>query len=145
MLLRWHSALLGEVSPVEFIPVAEQTGLFGILDQWVVRNAFAKFNQLKKHLNGNFILSINLSSASLTSLDLAGFIIKQAKINDIMPSEVEFEVTETFASDSENYPLLNELSQLGFGLTIDDFGVHHTSLSQLIQYPIKNIKFGRKF
>ena len=145
VLLRWHSALLGEVSPAEFIPIAEQTGLFGLLDQWVIKNAFAQFANLKHHIGGHILLSINLSSASLTSLDLAGFIVKQARINGTLPSDVAFEVTETFAADSQNYPLLKELSQLGFGLTIDDFGVHHTSLSQLIQYPIKNIKFGRSF
>lgn len=58
---------------------------------------------------------------------------------------VEFEITETFAAESQSFPLLHELSKLGFGLTIDDFGSGYTSLSQLVQYPVQKIKLDRQF
>ncbi|MBF8999183.1 putative bifunctional diguanylate cyclase/phosphodiesterase [Vibrio nitrifigilis] len=145
VLLRWHSKHLGDVSPKEFIPVAEQTGLFNLLDRWVIKTAFSQYTTLRKVLNESLQLSINLSTATLTSLELANFIDKQAHKHQISPNMVAFEITETFTADKQNYLLLTELNHLGFGLTIDDFGVHHTSLAQLLQYPVKNIKFGRHF
>jgi EAL domain-containing protein (putative c-di-GMP-specific phosphodiesterase class I) len=63
----------------------------------------------------------------------------------VTPHLIDFEITETFASDSQSYLLLHELAQMGFKLTIDDFGSGYTSITQLVEYPVQKIKFDREF
>ncbi|PAR34112.1 biofilm architecture maintenance protein MbaA [Vibrio metoecus] len=145
VLLRWQSDLLGDISPDEFIPIAEQTGLFGTIDRWVVSQAFREFSDLQAMFNEPIQVSINLSSAELNSLKLAQFIHQQARTYQVPPQWIDFEITETFAADSQSFPLLHELSRLGYGLTIDDFGSGYTSITQLVQYPVQKIKFDRQF
>ncbi len=145
VLLRWQSEKLGDISPDEFIPIAEQTGLFGSIDRWVVKQAFAQFNTIQALFDQPQKIAINLSSAELDSLHLAEFIEQQAKNYNVIPPLIEFEITETFAAESQSFPLLHELSRLGFGLTIDDFGSGYTSITQLVQYPVQKIKLDRLF
>ncbi|WP_376712163.1 putative bifunctional diguanylate cyclase/phosphodiesterase [Vibrio ruber] len=145
VLLRWESVKLGEISPDEFIPIAEQTGLFGDIDRWVIRKAFEEFATLQNLQDEPKKIAINLSSAELNSLKLAEYIEALATTYQIPVHLVEFEITETFAAESQSFPLLHELSKLGFGLTIDDFGSGYTSLSQLVQYPVQKIKLDRQF
>ncbi|ELE5892861.1 EAL domain-containing protein [Vibrio fluvialis] len=145
VLLRWESEQLGEVSPDEFIPIAEQTGLFGLIDRWVVESAFAELNTLRNLFTQPVQISINLSSAELDSQHLAQFIHQQAQLHHVTPRWVDFEITETFAADSKSFSLLHELSRMGYGLTIDDFGSGYTSIAQLVQYPVHKIKFDRAF
>ncbi len=145
VLLRWQSELLGEVYPDEFIPIAEQIGLFGTIDRWVIMQTFREFARLQAISNDPMQISINLSSAELNSLKLAEFIHLQANLYKVDPQWVDFEITETFAADSQSTSLLYELSNSGYGLTIDDFGSGYTSITQLVQYPVQKIKFDRQF
>lgn len=144
-LLRWDSQTLGEVSPDEFIPIAEQTGLFATIDRWVIRQAFKEFHTVQKLPGQPYKIAINLSSAELNSIKLANYIKHYANEYDIPKHLVEFEITETFAAESQGIPLLHELSSQGFGLTIDDFGSGYTSITQLVQYPVQKIKLDRVF
>lgn len=145
VLLRWDSIKLGEVSPDEFIPIAEQTGLFTSIDRWVIQKAFSELQTIQDLFQSPTQIAINLSSAELNSLQLAKFISEQAQYFSIDPKVIEFEITETFAAESQGFPLLYELKRLGFSLTIDDFGSGYTSISQLVQYPVQKIKFDRLF
>ncbi|MGD8173027.1 putative bifunctional diguanylate cyclase/phosphodiesterase [Vibrio sp. TRT 21S02] len=144
-LLRWHSPKLGTVTPSEFIPIAEQTGLFGAIDRWVINQAFHDFVQLQQAHEHPIQLSINLSSAELDSLQLAKFIEAAAEQHKVVPHLVDFEITETFATDSQSYSLLHELSLMGYKLAIDDFGSGYTSITQLVEYPVQKIKLDREF
>lgn len=144
-LLRWESPKLGTVTPSEFIPISEQIGLFGQIDRWVVKQAFSDFSRLQACFEHPVQLSINLSSAELDSLLLAQHISALAQQYTVNPELIDFEITETFASDSQSYLLLYELSQMGFKLTIDDFGSGYTSITQLVEYPVQKIKFDREF
>ncbi|OAJ95973.1 putative bifunctional diguanylate cyclase/phosphodiesterase [Vibrio bivalvicida] len=144
-LLRWDSPKLGKVTPSEFIPISEQIGLFGTIDRWVIRQAFIDFQQLQECFDSPVQLSINLSSAELDSLQLAADIQTLMDQYPIQPHLIDFEITETFASDSQSYQLLHELAQMGFKLTIDDFGSGYTSITQLVEYPVQKIKFDREF
>ena len=144
-LLRWHSSTLGEVSPSEFIPLAEQTGLFEVIDRWVIEKAFSGYHQMQSLFENQVQLSINLSSAELDSCQLATFIEQKAQQYRVPYEQVDFEITETFAAGSQGYPLLHELSSQGFQLAIDDFGSGYTSFTQLVQYPAQKIKFDREF
>ncbi|PML33632.1 c-di-GMP phosphodiesterase [Vibrio sp. 10N.261.52.A1] len=145
VLLRWESELLGTVAPNEFIPIAEQTGLFELVDRWVIENAFASFHQLQAQFDHSIQLSINLSSAGIETTHLADFIEQHAKINGIPPSLIDFEITETFYSNSHGFPLLNELARMGYRLAIDDFGSGYTSITQLVEYPTQKIKLDKGF
>ena len=144
-LLRWESPKLGTVNPSEFIPISEQIGLFGTIDRWVVKQAFEDFSAIQNCFDWPVQLSINLSSAELDSLQLAQYIQTLAERYSVRPDLIDFEITETFASDSQSYLLLYELSQMGFKLTIDDFGSGYTSITQLVEYPVQKIKFDREF
>jgi len=144
-LLRWNSPKLGKVDPSEFIPISEQIGLFGTIDRWVVKTAFKNFSEIQSCFESPVQISINLSSAELDSLQLAQDITTMASQYAVLPSLIDFEITETFASDSQSYLLLYELSQMGFKLTIDDFGSGYTSITQLVEYPVQKIKFDREF
>lgn len=145
VLLRWESQTLGTLSPEEFIPIAEHTGLFSVIDRWVIRKTFEQFNDIQSLFKEEQKIAINLSSAELNSTQLADYIAQCAEQFDVNPAMIEFEITETFSAESQNFPLLHELSKLGFGLTIDDFGSGYTSISQLVQYPVQKIKLDRQF
>ena len=144
-LLRWESPKMGKVNPGEFIPISEKTGLFGKIDRWVILQAFKDFVALQNCFDHPIQLSINLSSAELDSLQLARDIQHAAKQYSVIPGLVDFEITETFATDSQSYSLLHELSLMGFKLAIDDFGSGYTSITQLVEYPVQKIKLDREF
>lgn len=144
-LLRWNSPDLGKVSPCEFIPISEQIGLFGTIDRWVIEQAFKDFASVQRNFTTPIQISINLSSAELDSVQLARDIHQLMIQYPIDPEWIDFEITETFASDSQSHPLLYELSKMGFNLTIDDFGSGYTSITQLFEYPVQKIKFDRQF
>ncbi|WP_241033855.1 putative bifunctional diguanylate cyclase/phosphodiesterase [Vibrio maerlii] len=145
-LLRWHSPSLGFVSPAEFIPIAEQTGLFEKIDKWVIESAFSQYHTINQLLEDDIHISINLSAAELiSSSGLGQYIADKAEQYRVPPQHIEFEITETFATDSQAYPLLEELSAQGFKLAIDDFGSGYTSFTQLVKYPVQKIKLDRLF
>ncbi|WP_391089180.1 EAL domain-containing protein [Vibrio sp. NH-UV-68] len=144
-LLRWNSPDLGKVTPCEFIPISEQIGLFGTIDRWVIEQAFKDFAAVQRNFTTPIQISINLSSAELDSVQLARDIHQLMTQYPINPEWIDFEITETFASDSQSHPLLYELSKIGFNLTIDDFGSGYTSITQLFEYPVQKIKFDRQF
>ncbi len=144
-LLRWDSPKLGSVPPEEFIPISEQIGMFGTVDRWVIEHAFQDFAHIQSSVKHDIQLSINLSSAELDSKQLAEFIQTMTIQYQVTPHLIDFEITETFATNSQSYSLLHELTTMGFKLTIDDFGSGYTSIAQLVEYPVQKIKLDREF
>jgi len=144
-LVRWHSPILGFVGPDEFIPIAENIGLYQAIDRWVIRHAMASYQLISGYVGGEFQLSINLSSANLNSVMFADEIIALAQAYQLEPNWLEFEITETFDAGYDHDLLLAKLSEYGFNLAIDDFGSGYTSITQLVQYPVQKIKFDRLF
>ena len=144
-LVRWHSSVLGFVGPDEFIPIAENIGLYQVIDRWVIRHAMANYHLISKYVGGEFQLSINLSSANLNAGLFADEIISLAQQHQLASNWIEFEITETFNAGTDDDLLLAKLSAYGFNLAIDDFGSGYTSLTQLVQYPVQKIKFDRLF
>ena len=146
-LLRWNSPQLGDVSPADFVPVAETCGLFVQLDRWVIQNAFSDFRRLRDCFGPEFRLAINLSSAELQSNDILSYIKDQFSLYGIQPSSIEFEMTETFAISQHllDGGLLYKLAELGVHISLDDFGTGFTSMLQLVEYPIETIKLDRTF
>jgi len=147
VLLRWVSKKLGFVGPDEFVPIAEVSGLFNIVDEWVVKNAIKSYPDLKAKLGHDFKLSINLSSAQLNNNLITKTLLESVKQYDISPENVQLEMTETLSAEYTHKAdaLLNVLCDQGFQIAIDDFGTGYTALLQLIEYPAKMIKFDKTF
>ena len=142
VLLRWHSPLLGTVSPGEFIPIAERAGLFPKIDSWVIDNALAGYPELVRLFGEGVILAINVSSAQLTDDRLCNYLIERAAHYRICPNRIEIELTETYAAElSRNtMEVVHAIRMAGFRVAIDDFGVGYTSIQQLLEYPADTIK-----
>ncbi|NMU30551.1 EAL domain-containing protein, partial [Vibrio parahaemolyticus] len=87
----------------------------------------------------DIVLSVNLSSAELNSIEMANYIHEQATLHSVKPECIEIEITETFAAEQQGTALLDELSKRGYRLAIDGFGSGYTSLTQLVQYPVQKI------
>ena len=145
VLLRWEADEIGVISPKEFIPIAEQSGLFEKIDRWVFANALADYHSLKAIFKKDITLSINLSSAELNSSTMSDFIHAKTIEHDVPTQYIEIEITETYVTDNKGTCLLDKLSRLGYQLAIDDFGSGYTTLTQLVQYPVQKIKFDREF
>lgn len=148
-LLRWTDPQLGVVSPAEFVPLAEKTGLIHEIGEWVMRDAF---NQLvswecESGLPEGFRLAINISAAQFQRPKLADSIVTLARQYAVKPEYIEFEVTESLPLGWEEAVLqqFETLHQAGFGLVFDDFGIGYSSLSYLSRIPLDKLKIDRSF
>ena len=144
-LLRWFSSELGVVSPAEFIPIAESRGLYAELDLWVFNRALDDLPSLQKIIGENGKLSINISSAQLESGEFFYQLMLALKNKGVTSTNLELEITETFEAVMSKRVESNLalLKQAGFNLALDDFGAGHTSLNQLVEYPVDVIKIDK--
>ncbi len=142
VLLRWHSPILGTVSPAEFIPIAERAGLFPKIDSWVIDHALAEYPELVRLFGEGVILAINVSSAQLVDDRICRYLVERAAHHGIEPGRIEIELTETYAAElsKDTMAVVKGMRQAGFRVAIDDFGVGYTSFQQLLQYPADTIK-----
>lgn len=142
VLARWRSPVLGEVSPADFIPMAEQTGIVPKITQAVVRKALAVIDRLPPPLR----LSVNLSAhdvSSMTAIEGIVSLIGQSGT----PCRIDFEITETALMgdlQQANAALLALLA-LGSRIALDDFGTGHSSLTHVQKLPLDRIKIDRSF
>lgn len=146
-LLRWDSAELGKVSPGEFIEVAEQTGIITRLGTWVMRQAIDDYQRLAQFGMSPATLSVNLSRKQFDSTTMVGDIDRLLKQSGFDPSKLCLEITETalFNDSTQLRTMLNELTSMGMKLAIDDFGVGYSSLLELRDFPISEVKIDRAF
>lgn len=142
-LLRWHHPERGLVSPAEFIPLAEETGLILPLGEWVLRAACAEAATWPPALT----IAINLSPAQFRSKELVSIIVGALAASGIAPQRLELEVTETvIMHDSEAvFAALGQLRELGVRIALDDFGTGYSSLSFLQKFPFDKVKIDRSF
>lgn len=145
-LLRWHSKTLGFVGPDEFIPLAEQSGAITALTHWVCQRS-AELLQQWQQQGRSLKLSVNLSAVDLLSDALPRLFKKLIVTCPELPSQLVLEVTESAVmQDPENaIGRLNALKQLGFSVSIDDYGTGHSSLAQLRRLPVDELKVDRAF
>ncbi|KWV45951.1 diguanylate cyclase [Bradyrhizobium macuxiense] len=142
-LLRWNHPQRGMVSPVKFIPLAEETGLIVPLGEWVLRTACAEAAKWPDDLK----IAVNLSPAQFRSQDLVPVVISALANAGIAPHRLELEVTETaIIHDSEAvFAALGQLHDLGVRIALDDFGTGYSSLSFLQRFPFDKVKIDRSF
>jgi diguanylate cyclase (GGDEF)-like protein/PAS domain S-box-containing protein len=146
-LLRWHSPEYGSVSPSEFIPVAEQTGLVLSLGQFVLQEAMHVASCWQQKYFPGFRLAVNLSPRQLRDPELPAFIESVLAQTGFLNTALELEITEGilitgYTNISE---ILNALLALGVSISMDDFGTGYTSLKNLRKYPFHTIKIDRSF
>jgi diguanylate cyclase (GGDEF)-like protein len=145
-LVRWAHRDEGLISPDEFIPLAERTGLIGPLTDFVLRQALAQC-RLWRASGRNLSVAVNLSARSLLDVDLAGDIARALAQARVDPSQLVLEITETsLMSDARHVmSVLNRLAAMGLTLAIDDFGTGYSSLSYLKRLPVNEVKIDKSF
>ena len=147
-LVRWNHPVRGIVPPVQFISVAEESGLIGVLGQFVLRTACRQFMRWRFDLGDRApaLLAVNLSIAQLRQLDLVEQVQRTLSDCSMPAAALQLEVTESLAAQE---PLvqerLRELKALGVKLALDDFGTGYSSLACLHQLPVDTVKIDRSF
>ena len=146
-LTRWCHPERGEISPLDFIPLAEDTGLITQLGRWVLNEATRQVQQWIEQGLGSFSVAVNCSSVQFTRGNMIADIKDALAKNPIDPSLLEIELTENlFIHNIENgIQLLNNMKELGVQIAIDDFGTGISSLSYLKRLPVDKLKIDRAF
>lgn len=146
-LVRWQNDKLGFVSPAEFIPYAEETGLIIPLSEIIIQKACAGHKQLVEAGFPKLPIAINISSIHFQQQNFLESIKNILEKNNTSAHNFEIEMTERTVMNnaSETVSKLVKLKQLGFKLSIDDFGTGYSSLSYLVRFPIDVLKIDRSF
>jgi PAS domain S-box-containing protein/diguanylate cyclase (GGDEF)-like protein len=148
-LVRWIHPTRGIVSPIEFIPVAEETGLISLIDWWVLHEACTQLSVWQKAFAANtpLTMSVNLSGLQLAQLGLLERLDKILRDTDVEGRTLKLEITESglLKNATSGAVMLKQLKTLGVQLSIDDFGTGYSSLARLHQLPIDTLKIDRSF
>jgi diguanylate cyclase (GGDEF)-like protein/PAS domain S-box-containing protein len=146
-LLRWRSSSLGDVSPTEFIPIAEQSDLILAIGEWVLRTACMQAAAWKREGFGNLRVHVNISAVQLARDDLADRIQAILLEAGVDPGQLGVEVTESLlAGDTDKAArALGALRAIGVEISLDDFGTGYSNLSTLRALPIDVIKIDRSY
>lgn len=146
-LLRWAHPKFGMISPAQFIPIAEDTGLIIPIGHWILQEACRQMQQWRQQFpDVNLIISVNLSSKQFTP-DLSAEIQEILQSTELPANHLKLEITESIlmANAEAAITTLSDLQKLGIHLAIDDFGTGYSSLSYLHRFPIDFLKIDRSF
>jgi diguanylate cyclase (GGDEF)-like protein/PAS domain S-box-containing protein len=146
-LLRWFHPQLGAVSPAQFIPVAEESGLINEIGDWVVRQAVLQQRIWQSQGYRIVPIAVNLSARQFSQKEVVQKIIAVLREVGISPHFIQFELTESLLMEAgqNSVELLTQLSEAGFDLSLDDFGTGYSSLSRLKHLPFKSLKIDKSF
>tara|TARA_R110002072_G_scaffold1559_4_gene12947 strand:+ start:57453 stop:60467 length:3015 start_codon:yes stop_codon:yes gene_type:complete len=146
-LVRWTHPELGEVSPVQFIPIAEDNGLILPIGAWVLETALAQLKQWDALDLPPLSLAVNLSARQFNYPNLGKYISSTLKKAGIAPERLELEITESLVVQSPDHAiaLMQDIRNGGVRFALDDFGTGYSSLGQLRNYPVDTLKIDRSF
>lgn len=148
ILLRLISKSGGIVSPNQFLPAAERYDLIKEVDQWVINKVFSEFKNIQSmYSDSEIMVNINLSGASINSVELFDFINKKSNQYNIKTTSICFEITETVAVRNLRSAIefINKCKKLGFKFALDDFGTGASSFSYLKNLPVDYLKIDGSF
>lgn len=148
-LMRWHHPQRGLVSPGEFIPVSEDTGLIVPMTLWMLRDSCHKLAEWSRMFpdNQKLVMSVNLSGKHFAQDDLVAQVKNILKEESVEPQYLKLEITESaiMGNAETAITILEQLKRVGVQLSIDDFGTGYSSLSYLHRFPIDTLKIDRSF
>ena len=148
-LLRWNHPVRGLVSPAEFIPTAEETGLILPIGTWVLHEACRQLRSWKQEFPtaGDLVVNVNLSARQCTHPDLVREVRRILEETGVHPSRLKLEITEGVVLENSELVgnVLRELRALGVQLGLDDFGMGYSALGYLRNFPFQTIKIDRSF
>ena len=142
-LIRWRHPIKGIISPDQFIPLAEETGMITQIGDWLLQTACADAMSWPVGIK----VSVNLSAVQFRRSNLVDIAILALAQSGLPPERLELEITETalIESATECLPILRQFKNLGISIALDDFGTGYSSLSQLMMFPFDKIKIDRSF
>lgn len=148
-LMRWHHYEKGFVSPAQFIPIAEDSGLIIPLTKWILQETCSQIAEWQKLLPEyrRLLVSVNISGKHLTDESLVRDVRQALESSNLTPASLKLEITESAAMENaeQSIKILNGLKNLGVQLSIDDFGTGYSSLSYLHRLPFDSLKIDRSF
>lgn len=148
-LVRWNHPTRGTVSPMEFIPAAEENGLILPLGSWILSESCRQLREWQKRnpLASRLTVSINLSFKQFSQLDLVREVSSIIEKTGVDPRCLKFEVTESHIMENSEIAvaIMNRLREIGAEISLDDFGTGYSSLSYLHRLPIDYLKIDRSF
>ena len=148
-LLRWQHPTRGFVSPAEFIPLAEENGLIGVIGHWVLRQACRQLADWVRRCPeaADLVVNVNVSAEQLGGSGLLTQLDEVIRETGVSPRGIKVEVTETSLVESPEAAaaILGELRRRGFGLALDDFGTGYSSLAYLHSFPFDTVKIDKSF
>ncbi|MFC7371458.1 EAL domain-containing protein [Fictibacillus iocasae] len=145
-LIRWHHPEWGTISPAEFIPIAEETGLILPIGEWVLREACLQNKKWQREGHPPIRISVNISSRQFQQNELVAMVQNILNTTELEPRYLELELTESIIQDSTHaVEKMQQLKNMGIHLSIDDFGTGYSSLSYLKTFPINTLKIDRSF
>ncbi|MEO1401788.1 MAG: EAL domain-containing protein [Cyanobacteria bacterium J06635_1] len=146
-LIRWNSHDEGLISPAQFIPIAEESGLILPIGEWVLRAACQQIKQWQETAFSVMTIAINLSAKQFQVPDLQSRLVSILHEEDIEPSLIDLELTESLLVDDvdRTSKMLKDLRESGFAIAIDDFGTGYSSLGYLQRFPINVLKIDKCF
>lgn len=146
-LCRWNHPVRGIISPGEFIPIAEKTGLIVELGDWVLREACRQNKEWQDMGLPKVKVSVNLSAKQVIQRDLISQVKEILNETSLEPKYLELEITESVAMTNEKYifETLKDIQQLGVNIALDDFGTGYSSLRYISQFPLSKLKIDRVF
>ncbi len=145
-LMRINNSKLGPLSPVEFIPIAEESGLIVELGEWVLREA-CRFNRSLIDQGFSYIVSVNISTVQISRGGFVTMLENVLNETKLPPQNLELEITESvlLSSPVDAAALLNRLQAIGVRISLDDFGTGYSSLNYLTNMPINTLKIDKSF
>jgi EAL domain-containing protein (putative c-di-GMP-specific phosphodiesterase class I) len=148
-LLRWNHPERGVVPPLQFIPLAEETGLIVPIGLWVLREACRQGVILHQRFPrpDSLTISVNLSAKQLQTESIVNDVAEALEFSGLDPATLVLEITETVMMTDSDIAIarLNELKELGVRIALDDFGTGYSSLSYLSRFPVDILKMDRSF
>ena len=148
-LVRWQHPTRGFISPMQFIPIAEDSGLIIQMTRWILREASSQIAEWQKISSSyqNLKVSVNISGKHLAVEDLPDLVKRAVNSAGIEPSTLTLEITESSAMENAEHTIsiLSKTRKLGVTLSIDDFGTGYSSLSYLHRLPFDSLKIDRSF
>jgi len=147
-LIRWMHPERGLISPAEFIPLAEETGLIHPIGQWVLNTACAKLKDWQDNeLTHNLILAINVSAKQFRQPNFVGQLHTAVQKHNINPALLKLELTEGLLLDhvEDTITTMNALNEIGIHFSLDDFGTGYSSLQYLKKLPLNQLKIDQSF